>query len=76
MGEVVDPSQSLCSPYHVSLSSFVIVPIILEDHWSHLFQMNLITKNNICFIDGTTEAPTHTSLLFLAWQVANMMVVY
>jgi len=72
MGEVVDPSQKFCSPYHVSSSnnpSFLIVSILEGPnyhHWYHLFQTSLISKNNIDFIDGTIEAPTHTSLLFLA----------
>jgi len=45
MGEVVDPSQIFCSPYHVSSSdnpSFLIVLIILEGpnyhHWFHYFK--------------------------------------
>jgi len=82
MGEVVDPLQDLCSPYHVSSSDnpfFLIVPIILEGpnyhHWSPLLQMSLISKNKIGFIDGTIEAPNHTKSLFPAWQRANMLVV-
>jgi len=47
MGEVVDPSQIFCSPYHVSSFDnpfFLIISIILEGpnyhHWSRLFQMS------------------------------------
>jgi len=82
IGEVVDPSQKNYSPYHVNSSdnhSFFIVPIIVErpnyHHWSCLFQMRLISKNKIGFIDGTIEAPTHISLLFPTWLRANMLVV-
>jgi len=82
MVEIVDPSQDFSSPYHVSSSdnpSFLIVPIILEGpnyhHWSHSFQMSLISKNKICFIDGTIQAPTYTNPLFSTWQRANMLVV-
>ncbi|XP_068503595.1 uncharacterized protein [Phaseolus vulgaris] len=82
MGEVDDPSQDLSSPYHVSSSdnpSFLIVPIILEGpnyhHWSRSFQMSLISKNKIGFIDGTIEAPNRTKSLFPTWQRANMLVV-
>nr|KYP69418.1 hypothetical protein KK1_008608 [Cajanus cajan] len=82
MAEVIDPSQDLSSPYHVSSSdnpSFLIVPNVLEGpnyhHWSHSFRMSLISKNKISFIDGTIEAPTRTSSLFPAWQRANMLVV-
>jgi len=80
MGEVVDPSQDLSSPYHVSSSdnpSFFIVPIILEGsnyhRWSCSFQMSLISKNKIGFIDGTIDAPNHTKSLFPAWQRDNML---
>ena len=82
MGEVDDPSQDLSSPYHVSSSnnhSFLIVPIILEGpnyhHWSRSFQMSLISKNKIGFIDGTIKAPNNTNSLFPTWQRANMLVV-
>ena len=82
MGEVGDPSQDLSSPYHVSSSdnpSFLIVLVILEGpnyhHWSRSFQMSLISKNKIGFIDGTIKAPNHTKSLFPTWQRANMLVV-
>ena len=81
-GEVDDPSQDLSSPYHVSSSdnpSFLIVPIILEGpdyhHWSRSFQISLISKNKIGFIDETIEAPNRTKSLFPTWQRANMLVV-
>jgi len=76
------PSQDLCSPYHVRSyhnHSFFIVNIILEGanyhHWSHSFQMSLISKNNIGFIDETIKASPLTNLLFTAWQKVNMLVV-
>ena len=82
MGEVDDPSQDLSSPYHVSSSdnpSFLIVSIILEGpnyhHWSRSFQISLISKNKIGFIDGTIVAPNRTKSLFATWQRANMLVV-
>ncbi|XP_068466534.1 uncharacterized protein [Phaseolus vulgaris] len=82
MGEVDDPSQDLSSPYHVSSSdnpSVLIVPIILDGpnyhHWSRSFQISLISKNKIGFIDGTIEAPNRTKSLFPTWQRANMLVV-
>ena len=82
MAEIVDPSQDFSSPYHVSSSdnpSCLIVPIILEGpnyhHWSRSFQMSLISKNKIGFIDGTIQAPTRTSPSFSTWQRANMLVV-
>ena len=81
MGEVDDPSQDLSSPYHVSSSdnpSFLIIPIILEGpnyhQWSRSFQMSLISKNKIGFIDGTID-PNRTNSLFPTWQRANMLVV-
>ncbi|XP_068486835.1 uncharacterized protein [Phaseolus vulgaris] len=76
MGEVDDPSQDLSSSEN---PSFLIVPIILEGpnyhHWSRSFQMSLISKNKIGFIDGTIEAPNRTKSLFPTWQRANMLVV-
>jgi len=73
-GEVIDPSQKFCFPYHGSSydnPSFLIVSIIVEGpnyhHWSRLFQTSMISKNKIGFIDGTIKAPTHTNLLFPTW---------
>ena len=76
MGEVDDPSQDLSSSEN---PSFLIVPIILEGpnyhHWSRSFQISLISKNKIGFIDGTIKAPNRTKSLFPTWQRANMLVV-
>jgi len=79
MGEVVNPSQDICSPLYVSSSDnpcILVIFIILEGlnyhYLSRLFQMSLISKNKIGFIDGTIEALTHTSLLFPAWEMSNI----
>jgi len=82
MVEIVDFSQNFSLPYHVSSFDnpfFLIVFVVLEGpnyhHWSHSFQISLISRNKVGFIDQTIEAPTHTSLLFSAWHRANMLVV-
>jgi len=63
MGEVVDPSQNfviLTMLVHLIILPFSLSLLFSRDQIiiiSRLFQMSLILKNKIGFIDGTIELP-------------------
>ncbi|WVZ09015.1 hypothetical protein V8G54_022361, partial [Vigna mungo] len=78
----VDPNQNPSRPFYIhpseSPSSVVVSPPLSANNfqsWSRSFQMALISKNKMGFLNGNILIPATTDPLYPFWERCNTMLM-
>ncbi|XP_061354958.1 uncharacterized protein LOC133299505 [Gastrolobium bilobum] len=73
-----NPSNPLYLHPSESPSLVLVTPVLNGRNyhgWVRAMKMALLSKNKLCFVDGTYTVPAETDPLFKAWERCNIMVL-
>ncbi|XP_074306670.1 uncharacterized protein LOC141641925 [Silene latifolia] len=77
--EIIDTTKPPSVSYvHVENTGHSITPVVFNgnnyDEWSRSFQLALMAKGKLGYIDGTIVKPSATAATFDTWQSTNALV--